>query len=227
MSSNVSIIVVIPLFNEQENIHRIAAQVQTLPYQVVFVDDGSTDGTYEELPRADHITVVRHGVNRGVGAATQTGIDVALGLGADVVVTMDGDGQHDPEDIARLVAALQEQQVDVVIGSRFIQKNNIPVLRRFYNFMGNIITYLLSGLYVTDSQSGFKAFTAKAAHAIEIHANGYAFCSEVIREMSWFNLSFVEVPVSVKYFKDDMGKGQSFAKGIETVFKLIVRSLMR
>jgi len=194
---------------------------------VIVVNDGSTDNTASAARNAG-AAVISHMINRGAGAATQTGLEAARRVGADAVVTMDADGQHQAADINSLIECLTNKEADIVIGSRFLKKENpIPFVRKIFNNIANIITVLLSGIFVTDSQSGMKAFSRRAIEKIMITSNGYEFCSEIIREARHFGFKIKEVPISVIYSDYSMSKGQNFASGITTVFKLMIKTLMR
>lgn len=218
---------IIPAYNEARSIGDVITSCRQAGYsQIIVVDDGSQDKTAEKA-REQGALVVRHHINRGAGAATQTGLEAAKLLGAEVVVTLDGDGQHQAKDIARLLQGVTSREADLVIGSRFLEKNRIPFLRRVFNLLANVITFLLSGIFLTDSQSGMKAFGKKALANIYVTANGFEFSSEIIREAKYYGLTTKEVPISVLYTPYSLAKGQNFATGLTTVFKLIVRALMR
>ncbi len=219
-------VAVIPAYNEANHIKAIVERVIPLVQEVVVIDDGSTDST-AEMALAGGATVLQHIINCGPGAATQTGLSYALESGADYVITFDGDGQHDPEDIPGMLEFIQREKKDVVLGSRFLKKNTIPRIRVLANKAANTITFLLSGIGISDSQSGFKVFSRYALSQINITANGFEFCTEVIRAIANANLTYAEYPISVYYSEESMAKGQNFSTGIVTVFKLIVRSLMR
>jgi len=220
-----NVFIVIPVLNEEKHIFEIIRSCQKEGYKnIIVVDDGSTDKTAEKGKEAGAI-VISHIVNCGPGAATQTGIDVALDYGADIIVTLDGDGQHDPRDIHKLVLPITKNDKDVVIGSRFLDKNTIPWIRRLFNKFGNFVTYIISGKKVTDSQSGFKAFSRYAALILHIDNNGYEFCSELIRQIAEYKFNSAEVPIRVYYSQYSLNKGQSFANGVKITLKLIVRTL--
>jgi glycosyltransferase involved in cell wall biosynthesis len=222
------IVIVIPAHNEEEYIRSVITSCQLMGYNdIVVVDDGSTDTTARIAKKAG-AAVLSHVINRGAGAATQTGLEAARILGADIAVTIDADGQHQARDIKKLVDALIGHKRDVVIGSRFVQHGNeIPLMRRLFNSIANLITFFLAGIYLTDSQSGLKAFSKKALEIIQMTANGYEFSSEIIREAKYYRLSIEEVSASVVYTPYSLSKGQNLATGITTIFKLIIRTLMR
>lgn len=221
-------VIVMPAYNEGRYITNVIAACQAEGFQdIVVVDDGSNDNT-AAVARNAGARVVSHIINRGVGAATQTGLETAKKLNPDVVVTIDADGQHSPSDIPRVVAAHVEHKNDITIGSRFLTKNNtVPLSRRFYNKIANLVSFLLSGRVVSDSQSGFKVFSRKALDKICLTSNGYEFSIELIRIAGNFKLAVGEVPVSVVYTPYSLSKGQHLAAGFKTVFKLILQSLMR
>ena len=219
--------IVIPVYNEERHIGEVLRNIKKEGYtNIIVVNDGSEDYTSEIAKKEKGILVIDHSINCGPGAAIQTGIKKALSLHADIIVAYDGDGQHDPKDLKRVLAPVESKKADVSLGSRFLKKNKIPYLRRGFNYLGNIITFIISGLWVSDSQSGFKAFSRSAAQKISIETSGYEFCSEIIWKIAENKLSYKEVPIHVYYTKDSLAKGQSFANGEKTFFKLIIRSLL-
>ncbi|MDD4351681.1 MAG: glycosyltransferase family 2 protein [Candidatus Gracilibacteria bacterium] len=224
---NDKIWVLVPAYNEAGSIGKMIDAVLTAGYyNILVINDGSSDKTLEVIVTKP-VQVVSHAFNRGVGAATQTGITAALSLGAEIIVTIDADCQHDVSDIENLVRPIVNREAEVVLGSRFKGDSKIPVLRKISNKLGNLLTWMLFGLWVSDSQSGLKAFSRKAAQTIQIHSNGFESCSEIIREIAWYKVKYVEVPIKVTYSEYSMAKGQSLANGFVTVSKLIIRALMR
>ncbi len=220
------LVVVIPALNEEQRIAKTIEAVRLYADVVVVVDDGSVDRTFAVAKEAGAV-VIRHMINCGPGAATQTGLVYAKTLDPAYVATFDADGQHEASDLPAMVDFLVAQKKDVVFGSRFLQSNRVPLLRRLANNAGNLLTYFLSGIYLTDSQSGFKIFSARALEHITITANGFEFCSEIVREVAAERLTFCEFPIKVYYSEETLAKGQNLSTGITTMFKLIVRSLMK
>ena len=144
-----------------------------------------------------------------------TGIKFALSKGAEYIATIDADHQSDPGELNDLVEAMQERDhIDLMIGSRFLKKNDIPYSRRFYNLIGNVISFLITGLYVTDSQSGFKVMTRQFAEKLNIDYNGFEFCIDIIKKARMNRFQVAETPVSVVYTEETMAKGQSFRQGL-------------
>lgn len=218
------IVILIPAYNEQAVIGTVLRDIRLAGYpDIIVVDDGSTDETYQRAQQVERVIALRHFINRGKGAAMKTGIEATKILKADIVVTMDGDGQHDPKDIARVVQLVNEGN-DVVLGTRSIDSRTMPFWKVLANKSGNFFTWVLYGLWVTDSQSGFRAFSRKAIDSIETRTDRYEYDSEVIREIHRHRLKFVEVPVSVHYTEYSQSKAvrQGLKNGLKTLFKMFL-----
>lgn len=220
--NNKNVYIIIPAKDEANRIAGVLHQVLDAGYSnIVVVNDGSKDNT-EEVAQKFGVCVVNHIINLGAGAATQTGIEYALKKEAKVIVTIDADHQHMPSDIKGLVDTLITKKVDIVIGSRFLKKSNkIPATRIFYNKIANIITYLVTGVIVTDSQSGMKAFTAEFARKSKLNFNGFEFSVEMIRNIKVSNAKLLENPIEVIYTKDTLSKGQNLLTGIKMLRKIL------
>lgn len=218
---NDHVYIVIPAKDEGSRVNRVIQKTRLAGFEnIVIVNDGSSDNT-AAVAEAYGAIVLNHTINLGPGAATQTGIDYAVSQNAKIIVTMDADEQHSPSDIQRLVETIEREQVDVVIGSRFLKKDNtIPTMRIIYNKIANIITYGLTGIWVTDSQSGMKAFGAKFAQESRLHFSGFEFCVEIIRNIGMHKATYTEIPINVMYSKETMEKGQSFFTGVRMLVKL-------
>lgn len=217
---------VIPAYNEATRIAATVKAVQNYAGRVIVVDDGSTDGTGDRAKEAG-ATVLRHMSNCGAGAATMTGIEAARAFGASVVITIDADEQHSPEDIPSLLKPIEQGRADIVFANRFKSKNNIPFIRRVFNGIGNIVSLAATGLYVHDSQCGFKAFGPRALLEIDLRMSGFEFCTEIVREAAQHHWKIAEVPTKVIYSEYTLAKGQSFANGVRTAFKILLRSFLR
>lgn len=215
---------VIPAYNEEGHVGSVVRSTQPFVDRVLVVDDGSSDDTAREARDAGAI-VVRHPVNRGLGATLGTGIHAARRIGAEVVVTLDADGQHLSEEIPRFVEAIQSGN-DAVLGSRMIeQEGNMPASRRLFQRLSNVLTYILFGLYVSDSQSGFRAFSAVGADALDIRTDRMEVSSEIVSEINRNRLTWTEVPITAVYTEYSLSKGQSFRVGIKTAMRLILHRL--
>lgn len=201
--------VVIPVFDEAEVVRETVGEVVALYPHVVVVDDGSKDGTYEALLDAP-VHLLRHPVNRGAGAATQTGIEYALEHEADIVVTFDADGQHRVQDIAAVIAPIREGRADFVIGSRFLGgTTGMPTRRRWTLRLGALFTRLVSRVRVTDPHSGLRAFSRRAASELDVTMDRMAHCSEAVDRIRSRGWRFCEVPITIRYTRYSLTKGQS------------------
>jgi len=214
------VFVIIPFYNETRVLPETLASVLALGYHVVAVDDGSTDDSYRiaaELP----VHLLRHAVNLGQGAALATGIEYALGQGADFIVTFDADGQHDASDIASLLAPLLQDTADVVLGSRFMNTaSTMPPSRRLLLKLAMLYTRMTTGVWFSDVHNGLRAFTARAARMITIRQNRMAHASEILSEIIRLRLRYVFVPVRVVYTDYSQRKGQRTLDAISILMDL-------
>ena len=217
------IYIIIPAYNEEAVIESVIAEIRQSGYEnLIIVDDGSSDNT-QQVAKSAGIVALRHKINRGKGAATKTGIEAAKMLDADIIVTLDGDGQHDPQDIARLIAPIVTEKFDVVLGTRLLNPIGMPRHKIIANKIGNFCTWYLYGLWVTDSQSGFRAYSRHAAEVINTKSDRYEYDSEIIHEIKKYRLRFTEVPITVRYTAYSMGKvqKQGFLNGLKTLYKMV------
>jgi glycosyltransferase involved in cell wall biosynthesis len=217
------ICIVIPVYNEASVIPEVIEELRQVDnFTIIVVDDGSHDNSCG-VAKALGVVAIRHRINRGKGAAVKTGIEAAKRLDADIVVTMDGDGQHDPLDIMTLIKPIIEEGYDVTLGSRLMDQKGMPVVKVIANKIGNVFTWLFYGIFVSDSQSGFRAYSKYAMQVIDTKADKYEYDSKVIREMKNNRLKYVEVPVKVRYTEYSMGKKhkQGFVNGLKTLGRMI------
>ncbi|MFN0071250.1 MAG: glycosyltransferase family 2 protein [Chloroflexota bacterium] len=221
------IFVVIAAYNEAETIRNVVAGVRLLYQHVVVVNDGSTDDTAARLERSGAY-VLHHFLNRGQGAALQTGIQFALLHGADVIVTFDADGQHSPQDIRSLVQPILDGECDVVLGSRFLgNAQNMPFTRRLILKLGIIFTRVVSGISVTDVHNGLRSFSRRAASAIHINLDRMAHASDILDQVKSGGWSYKEAPVTIIYSAYSLAKGQSSLGALQICFDLLMGRLNR
>jgi glycosyltransferase involved in cell wall biosynthesis len=215
-------LIIIPAYNEAGHIGALLEDLQRHGFtKLLVVDDGSADQT-AALAEAGGAIVASHVINRGPGAATATGMHFARTYACKVAITIDADLQHDPEDIMILINAYNESGADLIIGSRFLSKdNNIPKIRIFYNGIANMLTRVFARYWVTDTQSGFKLFSKKALYRLDIKLDGYEFCSELVIKAHAEELSIQEVPIRVYYTESSMKKGQGVINGWRTFIGLV------
>lgn len=201
--------IVVPAYQEARRLGRVLETLLSRYSHVVVVDDGSSDGTFEAAG-AHRVWRLRHLLNCGQGAALQTGIDFALARGAQTIVTFDADGQHQLDDVERLIEPLRRDEADVVLGSRFLgSTENMPWSRWCVLKAGVWFTRCFSRVAVTDAHNGLRAFSRRAAGELKILENRMAHASEIIDQIRRRGWRYVEAPVTVRYTTDSLAKGQS------------------
>lgn len=213
--------VVVTAYNEGGVIGDVLLDLLGHGYEVVVVDDHSQDTTYQTALSAP-VHVCRHPVNLGQGAALQTGIDYCLQHGARVIVTFDGDGQHQAKCIDRLVQPLLRGEADVALGTRFGAGGaaiNIPRKKRLTLRLAVLFTRLTTRLEVTDTHNGLRAFTAQAASAIRITQNRMAHASQILSQIAERKLRYCEVPVEVVYSRYSVAKGQKIGNALNILWE--------
>jgi len=206
-------------YNEARYVGSIVVQARQYVDEVIVVDDGSTDNTARVAELAG-ATVIRHGENRGKGAAVQSILAEAKKRKPDVLVLLDADAQHDPNEIPALVKPVS-QGFDLVIGSREAQKDKTPKYRRIGQKVIFGSSRLASGTKVADSESGFRALSPRAINELDLKAQGFAIESEMITFAADKNLKITEVPISNIYTKDGSTLNP-VRQGIDVLSRIIV-----
>lgn len=193
------VIAAIPYFNTKRFIKDIVSRAREHADQVIAIDDGSHDGT-AEAARAAGALVLSHDQNRGYGKAIQSCFEAARANGADVLVILDGDGQHNPDEIPRLLAPVLRGEADVVIGSRFLTSEvNMP---RYRKFGISVITWLFnfgSRTKVSDAQSGFRSYSRKVFETLSLSEPGMSVSIETLDKARKGKAVIKEVPISCFY----------------------------
>lgn len=189
-----------PAYNEAKYIGSVVLQARQYASEVIVVDDGSRDETARVAELAGAM-VIRHGQNRGKGAAIQGIMAEAARRNADVLVLLDADAQHDPREIPALLSGI-EQGFDVVIGSRKIRRSKIPFYRRVGQKVLSSATRVLSSGNVSDTESGFRALSRRAISQIHLKETGFAVEAEMISEATKKGLKITEVPITIIYTDD-------------------------
>jgi len=196
------VVVGIPAFNEEKTIARVVLGAQKHAHIVVVCDDGSSDLTAEIAGRLGAV-VVRHEKNQGYGAALQSLFKRAKELQADVLVTLDSDGQHDPAEIPRLIQPIEDGVAEVVLGSRFKDKNGTADMPKYRQLGVEVITKLANGSGkngVSDAQSGFRAYNKAAMEQLaSISEDGMSASIELLRAAQKSDFKIFEVPITCKY----------------------------
>lgn len=228
LSSIQNVCVIIPAHNEAQVIGDVISSITATMKQtqynfsIVVVNDGSKDDTGIQAKKSGSV-VINHILNSGAGGATSTGLRYAVINEFDVAVTMDADGQHDPEDVRACLDYAVKHKIDLLIGSRLIDKKGMSKVKVLGNKGLTFITWLLFGVNVTDSQSGLRVFSKKALGTLEWKSTGYDFCSEMIWRAKQAGLSLKEYPIKAIYTEYSTSKGQNNWNGINIVKSLVHR----
>jgi glycosyltransferase involved in cell wall biosynthesis len=217
--SHYNILVIIPAYNEARFIGSVVLKLRQQPVDILVVDDGSTDDT-AAIARAAGAEVLQLEANQGKAAALNAGLAYANQQKPDVIVMIDADGQHLPAELVQVVKPILKSQTDIAIGSRYLlNTSNTPTHRRFGHKLLNFITGLFSGVRVTDSQSGYRAFSPKAYRLLRFSSKGFSVESEMQFLASEHNLKIVEVPITIQYL--DREKRSAWKQGVSVLNGII------
>ena len=215
---------VVPLFNEGEVVGEVIRDLRTRYPLVVCVDDGSLDDSGRIAAEAG-AAVVRHPYNMGQGAALKTGIDYALrDPQMRQVVTFDSDGQHQVDDAAAMIAQRENEDVDIVLGSRFLDSRTKPGLLKRVVLRGAVwYTNLTTGVKLTDAHNGLRVLGREACEKIAIEQNRMAHASEIVEEIGRHRFTVAEHPVHILYTDYSRSKGQSMLNSVNIVIDMLFR----
>lgn len=216
--------IVIPAYNEEKNITKVIKQLQEVTSNIVVVDDCSADNT-AEIVKGLNVKLLKHIVNRGQGAALQTGTEYALSQGAEIIVHFDADGQMQVKDIAKVIEPLSQDEADIVFGSRFLnKKNQLPWVKKYFILWpARIFNWLFTGVKLTDAHCGFRALSKKAAEKIEITQDHMAHATEILDLVRLHDLKYQEVAVEILYHE----YGQRFSSGLKIVQDLVLTKIVK
>jgi glycosyltransferase involved in cell wall biosynthesis len=218
MKPNDDILVLIPAYREELTIAMVVLLAKKHPSKVIVIDDGSPDRTREIATMAG-AEVISHGVNKGKAAALMTGFQRARELSPKCTITIDGDGQMDPELIPTVAAPVLNGEVDLVIGSRYIGevRTDTPQHRRTGQKVLNKATSMGSTVNITDSQSGYRALSLKAINSTNFNSDRYNIESDMIAYFSDIGLKMTEVPTTVRYDVPDGHKQKPLKHGFSVL----------
>lgn len=220
-------IVVMPALNEGHGIAEVVRTTRRRFAHVLVIDDGSNDTTAEQAMAAGAM-VLRHPVNLGQGAALETGFEWARRHAVQWVVTLDSDGQHDPDDGLRLLALAQEQGLDACLGSRFLGRTEgMPTSRRMLLRTALVFQHVTSGLRLTDVHNGLRVLSANALRHIRLQQDRMAHASEIIEQIAKHRLRVGEGPVTIRYTAYSLAKGQSALGALNILMDLLLARLGR
>jgi len=216
--------VVLPAYNEATRIQPVLEDIASKGYNMVIVNDGSSDNTLEVIKQSkklfpDQIHIFNLLINRGVGVATQTGFEAVLKYNPKYIVSMDSDGQHSADDLDNVIKPLVTGEAKAVIGVRPLK--DMPRSRNYANAIMNLLTRIFYRVDVSDSQTGFRAITVDALEKISINATGYLISSEFIREINDNNIPFAEVPIQTIYTPETQAKGTNAIVALKILLQMI------
>lgn len=197
---SMKVCIVMPAYNEEASVSEIVTKARKYG-SVMVIDDCSSDSTAEKARKAGAV-VVSHKTNKGLGSALRTGFAKALSMKAGVIITMDADGQHIPDDIPKLLEKIGEGY-DFVLGKRNLSR--YPFIKRFGNFFLNAATNFISGTNLKDTESGFRAFRADALKKLFLKSERYQIAVEIIFEAGRNNLRSCNVPISSPIYVRGVG----------------------
>jgi glycosyltransferase involved in cell wall biosynthesis len=214
-------LVIVPAYNEEKSLPDVISDLKNSGFpNILVIDDGSTDNT-KKIALDLKLNVISHPINVGLGGAIASGLDFAREFGYATALTFDADGQHLAKDALSVLKRLEEGNCDIVIGSRLKSLRDRYALRYLVNFLSNIFTFIISGIYVSDSQSGLRAFGENALNKMHPATSGYEVSSEIIMLARQQKLKIQEVPINAVYSKYSLSKGQKIANGLYILRKLL------
>ena len=210
------IFLVIPGYNEGPRVGSVIIHAKKYVKDVVFVDDGSEDDTFARASKTG-VKVLRHSENLGKASAIRTGADYACRKGADAIVFMDSDQQHDPRDVPRLVEALKDQ--DIVFACRDLRSKSMPFIKRVGNSFFDVLFRIMFGIAISDTQSGFKIMTSVAYKKLDLKSRDYNVESEMAAKTARLKLKFSQIPIETVY--KDVRKGTGFLDGVSVTLAIL------
>lgn len=219
----IKVLVCIPAFNEAKSIADVIIKSKKYADGVIVYDDGSTDGTYE-VANSVGASVIRNPENKGYGVALRSLFQAAKEQNADIMVTLDSDGQHNPDQIPQLIEPLLEQRFDMVIGSRFLDSNGKEKVPRYRSFGIKTITKLTRAASysgITDSQSGFRAYNRNALSKINLFEDGMSVSVEILLRAKEKNLLTTEVPIKINYDVKDTSTHNPISHGVGVLYSVL------
>jgi glycosyltransferase involved in cell wall biosynthesis len=217
--------VLITVYNEGPRIDKVLKKLSK--YQVIVVNDGSTDDTLSKVKKYKNVELISYRKNKGKGYALRRGFARARKSKFDILILMDGDGQHNAADIPKFINKI-EDGFDVVLGSRFIKRTKIPFFRRIILQGGCLIEKFVIGINLTDAHNGYRAINKNALTKIKLTENRMAYASELMLEIIKHNLSYSEIPIKIRYTREIMDHGtSSLFTGFKILFRLVLLKIRR
>ncbi len=226
-SVNDEVAIIIPVYNEASVIRHVLENVQKRFKYIICIDDGSRDDSVGEIIKTKAM-LVQHPINMGQGAALQTGIEFARQLPVKFFVTFDADGQHRLEDAMAMLTELKTDKFDIILGSRFLgssigmKKNKERILKLAIGFSN-----LTSGVKLTDTHNGLRAFNRNVAETMQITMPDMAHASEILEIIASQKYRYKEIPVTIEYTDYSKAKGQSLINAVNIGFDMLLRKVSK
>ncbi len=195
--------VLIPTYNNQNTLSDVIESVLKYTDRIIVVNDGATDRTEEILSRYSNITVVKHKLNKGKGVALRTGFKKALELGYRYVITIDSDGQHNPEELPAFLEKIEKEPDSLIVGARNMEQSSVPGKSSFGHKFSNFWYKVETGIDLPDTQSGYRLYPVEKLQGMKFFTNKFEFEIEVIVRAAWRGINVTSVPVSVVYFPEE------------------------
>jgi len=226
---------VIPAYNEGNMILNVLKKLDKEGFKnLVIVDDGSSDNTFNSVEKyklknsLDDLVLLKHIINRGQGAALLTGMEYARNIKkCKYIVHFDSDGQHRISDLPKFIKVLENEMVDIVMGSRFLNSETrklVPKKKQILLKLGILITRFLSRIKLTDTHNGYRVLTKDAAGKIDITLDGFEHASEILDEVIKNKLKYKEVPVFIDYTDYSKAKGQKISNSVKIFLKMVFKN---
>lgn len=219
--------VIVPVYNEAGVIRQVIKSLEKLGILIICVNDGSTDNSAKQIKETSAI-LITHPFNMGQGAAIQTGVDYALGFASiQYIATFDGDGQHNVVDLKSLLHFIAKEKVDIVLGSRFLNKTHatIPITKKVLLKTAITISNLERRIKLTDVHNGLRVFNRRFAEMLNLRLSGMAHASEIIDRISQNNYAFAERAVTINYNDYSKTKGQPLLNSVNIVAELFLNRI--
>ncbi len=201
-NSSLNYCIIVPTYNNELSLKEVLENVLKVSRDVIIVNDGSTDDTQKILSSFSDIHIINYPINKGKGHALKLGFQQAIAEGFDYAITIDSDGQHHPDDIPKLVAKINQEPGKVIMGCRNMEQEGIPGKSSFGNKFSNFWFWTETGIKLSDTQTGFRAYPLKPIREIRFFTRKFEFEIEVIVRLAWKNVKFAEVPIKVEYPED-------------------------
>tara|TARA_Y100000310_G_C20547676_1_gene746413 strand:+ start:54 stop:725 length:672 start_codon:yes stop_codon:yes gene_type:complete len=220
-----NISIVIPAYNEEKSIGKVIDNLQSKGYKdIIVVDDGSKDNTYQ-IAKEKGVEALKHMINRGQGAALQTGNLFAIKNGANIIVHFDADGQHNVNEITSITEPIIKGETEACLGSRFLRKQKIPFKKRIVLKGAIFIIWMMYKIRLTDAHNGFRAFSREAAKKVKITTDKMEHASEIVEEIKRNKIKYKEIPVTITYNSYAIKKGQKISNSIKILSKMLLKKL--